>query len=229
MKLGLILATGIALIAAPAAASFTIGTKTGANCYPFGCSDGNAPGDRYQQAYNAAAFSGGPVLLTSMSFEMVLAMTSPPDLKSGTFQLSLSTWTGAMGTLDETDFDGNLGADNMVVWTGPLSSAFDGTKLSFSIAPFLYDPSMGNLLLDVSVTGGASLDYFTFFAADYLEDGTFNRISNYELNQTNRLWGLVTTFNGGAVVPEPATWGMLIVGFGIVGSMARRRRLSATA
>lgn len=28
----------------------------------------------------------------------------------------------------------------------------------------------------------------------------------------------------GAIVPEPATWGMMIVGFGLVGGIARRRR-----
>lgn len=33
--------------------------------------------------------------------------------------------------------------------------------------------------------------------------------------------------DGGGVVPEPATWAMLIVGFGIVGSAMRRRRTSS--
>ncbi|WP_207789923.1 PEPxxWA-CTERM sorting domain-containing protein [Sandarakinorhabdus limnophila] len=29
---------------------------------------------------------------------------------------------------------------------------------------------------------------------------------------------------GGGEVPEPATWAMLIAGFGLVGAVARRRR-----
>jgi hypothetical protein len=33
----------------------------------------------------------------------------------------------------------------------------------------------------------------------------------------------------GAAVPEPATWAMMIVGFGGVGALMRRRRVTAFA
>lgn len=39
----------------------------------------------------------------------------------------------------------------------------------------------------------------------------------------------IETVGGPGVVPEPASWAMLIMGFGLVGSMARRRRLSVVA
>ncbi len=39
----------------------------------------------------------------------------------------------------------------------------------------------------------------------------------------------VFTNVGGGVVPEPATWAMLIAGFGLVGLAARRRKVVATA
>ncbi len=38
-----------------------------------------------------------------------------------------------------------------------------------------------------------------------------------------------SVIGGGGVVPEPATWAMLIAGFGLVGAMARRRRETAIA
>lgn len=41
--------------------------------------------------------------------------------------------------------------------------------------------------------------------------------------------GLRTAFAPLAAVPEPATWGMMIVGFGLIGWSARRRRTAVTA
>ena len=41
-------------------------------------------------------------------------------------------------------------------------------------------------------------------------------------------WTFVSeiTFDGGRAVPEPATWGLMILGFGAAGSMLRRRRVA---
>ena len=38
---------------------------------------------------------------------------------------------------------------------------------------------------------------------------------------------LVSQLTGAVAVPEPATWTMMILGFGAVGSMLRRRRAFA--
>jgi hypothetical protein len=38
-------------------------------------------------------------------------------------------------------------------------------------------------------------------------------------------WSLTFTTEGGAVIPEPGTWAMLIAGFGLVGAAFRRRRI----
>ena len=40
--------------------------------------------------------------------------------------------------------------------------------------------------------------------------------------------GTITVGGGGAVVPEPATWAMMIGGFGLAGGALRRRRVSVT-
>jgi hypothetical protein len=39
----------------------------------------------------------------------------------------------------------------------------------------------------------------------------------------------VFSYNGGGAVPEPASWAMLIAGFGLVGAAARRRRAVTAA
>ena len=43
---------------------------------------------------------------------------------------------------------------------------------------------------------------------------------------TTFVWTFVSevTFDGTAGIPEPATWAMMIAGFGLVGAAARRRR-----
>ena len=49
------------------------------------------------------------------------------------------------------------------------------------------------------------------------------------LNDSSAYEKLVFTNSGGAVVPEPASWAMLIAGFGFVGAVARRRRAATAA
>ena len=48
------------------------------------------------------------------------------------------------------------------------------------------------------------------------------------LNSSAAYEKLVFT-NSGSVVPEPASWAMLIAGFGLVGAVARRRRAATAA
>jgi hypothetical protein len=49
------------------------------------------------------------------------------------------------------------------------------------------------------------------------------------LNNGGSGYGLPTTPGGPGAVPEPATWMMMIMGFGGLGAMIRRRRVGATA
>jgi hypothetical protein len=54
---------------------------------------------------------------------------------------------------------------------------------------------------------------FTFYSTD--------NIVGFDLNSTSNSFELS---NIGAAVPEPATWAMMIIGFGAVGSMVRSHR-----
>src|SRR5580704_12002820 len=145
MRLRIVLASSVIAILAgsfcgvASADSVTIGNATSNNGDPF-----NVPtyiGD-YQQVYNAALFSG-PVDITAITF--FAATTIPTTTISGDFTLDLSTTSAGSDTLSTTYAD-NLGADNTQFFSGVVSKVltFDGT-------PFLYDPSQGNLLLDVDV------------------------------------------------------------------------------
>lgn len=87
----------------------------------------------------------------------------------------------------------------------------DGSVLDILACPsagcgdgFLFDTS-GNL----------------FGAAAYASGNSFG--ANFEL-YSPRNWSL-----SAATVPEPASWALMITGFGLVGSALRRRRVAATA
>jgi hypothetical protein len=72
----------------------------------------------------------------------------------------------------------------------------------------------------VSALGPISVDYFGSFGGPFQTDrglATFDGASNL-------------TFSAAiANVPEPATWGMMLLGFGVVGAGMRRRSATAVA
>ncbi|TRW16979.1 PEPxxWA-CTERM sorting domain-containing protein [Glacieibacterium frigidum] len=51
-----------------------------------------------------------------------------------------------------------------------------------------------------------------------------------EFQQSPSSWAFISEVSFfGTAVPEPATWGLMIVGFGIVGATARRRRMAVAS
>lgn len=81
--------------------------------------------------------------------------------------------------------------------------------------------------------GGQSYVFLNFFDTN----GTFDKVTFSEnptiggYESDNHTVGFFTKESGTPVgaVPEPATWAMMIVGFGAVGAMMRRRGRAATA
>jgi hypothetical protein len=148
------------------------------NGFPFNIGDHGLASQRYQQVYAASAFAAfaEPVLITHLAFR--------PDAQTGhafsftiaDIQINLSTTAMAPDALSLT-FADNVGADDTVVFSGalPLSSAFTGPAAgpkNFDIVialqtPFLYDPTAGNLLLDVrNFSGGSTAQFDAHQAGD---------------------------------------------------------------
>ena len=146
-----------------AMAGTVIFAETGSsNAYPFNFSGYSG---EYQQVYSASSFNG-PVDITAITF-----FTGPISDSSitGNYTLDLST-TSASPLHLSTNYASNTGADNAVFFNGSVSSS-----LTFTGTPFLYDPSKGNLLLDVEVhTPQATTD--SFLAAGCSNDT--NRVFN---------------------------------------------------
>lgn len=175
---------------------------------------------RYQQVYDASefSFSSQPSLITQILFrpDGVFEQTFVSTLPD--IQINLSTTAAAPDALSSV-FADNIGSDETTVFNrGSLSLTSNnlgpiGGPKEFDIVielenPFLYDPTLGNLLLDVrNFAGGRTLP---FDAENTVGDATSRVFSlNVEdgvgLTDTT---GLVTAFVATPVevpsVPEPA-------------------------
>ncbi len=215
--------------ALPAAAE-TIGSNDGGNCYPFACNDGAAAFDFYQ-IYDAGAFSG-PLSFDTITFFGADGYPAP-EILAGTYDISFGTTTDPVGS------GVPLSLANVALF---YSGALGGANLSIVGASYSYAPGGGNLVMHIQVSDQAPTtndpDFISYMAADYTgsEVSRTGRAIYADDSQTFDVTGagaLVTDFSttGGAAVPEPATWGLMLIGFGAAGSLLRanRRRLVVTA
>ncbi len=203
---------------------------------------GFPPSVRFQQVYRASEFAAltEPMFITRIAFR--------PDGVSGTafsamlphVQIDLSTTSRTpddIGILTPPPpflgnlFSGNIGADNTVVFDGPLvlSSANTGPPggpKAFDIVielqrPFLYDPTSGNLLLDVRNFSNIST---TFFDAQTAINDSVLHVDAPNVSATlgSRFTsGLDTQFEF-AAIPEPPT--IALFSIGIVALVSYRGR-----
>ena len=199
------------------------------NVIPFG---GGYDSFRYQQVYAGSQFPSEPFLITSLAFRPQEGSPASPDNSNGRstipgVQFTLSTTMKVPGGLSGT-FQENVGSDVRVVFDGPFTfttaaSGPPGGPTDFDIVvdidDFLYDPRLGNLLLDVSKQPFHWGTNFISFDAQWadLEPGApvlTSRAYNWDdgtspfaLNTDNI--GLVTQFSlvgtNAAPTPEPAS------------------------
>jgi hypothetical protein len=209
----LLLALG-ALCSLASAATITIGTNTAGNAFPF---DFPAYSGEYQQVYTAASFLG-PMQIRQITFFPFSVLTSI----TGTYAISLSTTSVGVSSL--TTYANNIGPDNALFFSGSVSGV-----LSFSGVPFLYDPSHGNLLMDVHViipnntAGSLAAGCSTATNREFNIGGNGSPVTGLSTCPGGSN-GLQTQFSTvSSTIPEPGTFMLLSIGLLGLGSTIRRK------
>jgi hypothetical protein len=206
-----------------ASASTTIGGTDSNNCLPFSCSN-LLNLTSYQQIYSATAFSG---LININKFSIFARPEFGNTVESATFDISFYTTSKAVNGLSSTGAD-NLGTllTNFGIFT---LGGITPSQLDFNGPTFTYDPSAGNLLLVVNLVSNQASGFGAAFFSGF--DPATSRYIAFGGSPTGFLdtSGLQTRFDfAAAAVPEPANWALMILGFGAIGSMMRRRKPKVT-
>jgi hypothetical protein len=194
---------------------------------------------RYQQVYAASDFAriGSPMLITELRFDPSEGSVFSIDVNLENIRIDFSTTTSVPDGLSAM-FAENVGADNTVAFSGPLRF-FDTAVETFGVhiplqTPFFYDPSRGNLLMDVRnyVTIPAKPFGYPLLIAEGTLNDSVSTVAAFDVNSPNAPFsgtgGLVTAFTV-TPIPEPSTVSLLIICITALGRAVWKRSSIRTA
>ena len=213
-------------VAGPLAAqTVIIGTPDNNNCFPLGCPGSPFNISRYQQVYSAGAFGvSSPVDIMSLTF--FNNTTIPPgDYPDATFSIFFSTTSASVSGLS-TNLPSNIGTPEALFDILNLTGGTSGPTLTVNGSGYLYDPTMGNLLMDIVVSSGATNGNSFFAPQSDVTGAVTSRAYILNNNATASAEGLVTQFGYTAVTPtpEPTTLVLMATGLAGVAGWTRRRK-----
>ncbi|HEX4811017.1 MAG TPA: PEP-CTERM sorting domain-containing protein [Bryobacteraceae bacterium] len=222
-RISIIAAISISAACPGWAGAVNIGSADSMNALPFEAVTSGI----YEQIYSSSDFGTAPISLSGVTF----------------FGATGSTITSASYTLDVSSISAGLGsfalytpgANNTQVFSGTLSGPLTNGAFTIPFAQtFNYNPSSGNLLLQIVISGGPAnpggeglytmSNGGTLFSRAYdVSDGPTN------INFADST-GLVTQFDTPSTTtaaPEPGT--LLLMGTALVGGALtmKRRRLNS--
>ncbi len=179
----------------------------GGNAWPFHIGEFGVPSMRYQQVYSANEFVGGG-LLDELRFRR---LSGQPAFEASDIDVKISVGYAAttVATVSNT-FADNIGTEFLTVFDGllDLSSSGVGRANMFDVVIdvadlFDYDPSRGDLLIDIEMRSSPTTAFFNISGQG--EQSTTTRIWNTDVNDPTGIvgytaydsqpYGLVTQFN----------------------------------
>ena len=203
-----------------------------ANAFPFGRTAASNEPYRYQQVFNASGFGeqAVPITIDEIRFRTDSNNTVATTITVQSIEVRFSTTQVAADGLDNVLFDNNIGPDATLVYSGglvwpiPVLSApphpFEQTiPLTTS---FVYDPSAGNLLLEVYNLSADFPFEYTMDTQNSVDETS--RVVEVVIPGTGEHQispvgtgsrGLVTQFV--YTVPEPSSaWAGVVAAFGLL-------------
>jgi len=189
----------------------------------------DAPSARWQQVYAASDFAliGSPMFITEIRFETAFGSPGSVQTRLQNIRIDLSTTPRIPDGLNIT-FAENIGADARVVFSGPLDFIdYGGFGIHIGLqTPFLYDPSQGNLLMDVRNFRTSYVPVIAYLGAEYAVGDTVSAVTS--LSDVNSPTGSLTSLGLETLfevtpVPEPSTVSLLILGLAALGFVAWKR------
>ncbi len=199
------------------AATITIGSADSTNAMPFE----DVTRGTYQQIYSSSDFGSNPLRLSGVTF----FGQNFSSITAANYTVDVSTTTAALGsfalyqpaTNDIQEFAGAL--------SGPVTGGFFNINFSQT---FNYNPLAGNLLLQISISGGPNNPGGLGLYTQSNGGAQFSRAYNVFSGPTNIVGGdstgLVTQFNTAPAAATPEPGSLLLLGSALAGLVFFFRR-----
>jgi hypothetical protein len=186
------------------------------NGIPFASNSGET---RYQQVYDSSIFTS-PIYIKSLAFSPSISDTYTANVRIG-----LGYTLNEPGALSPDLASNVLGSLTSVFHASHFSQSITGGSETFSLvfsfpcSPFLYDPTWGNLLLDIRISNQDSDAFFSRFPVG---SGLSSRAYDSEYFGNGTSDAGLRTLVGFTPVPEPTT--MLLLASGLIGLVGYGRK-----